>query len=134
MLIANGSRLSRSAIAKAFSGAASRTAHVSALRGFHAAPLALNCLHYRPLRLGNQTCTSLRAFSSCSVRLDARNDSKAIKLSGSSVTTSKTTTREQRKKDWLVVRKLLENVWPKNDWGTRGRVILGFALLISGKV
>ncbi|EIW84389.1 P-loop containing nucleoside triphosphate hydrolase protein [Coniophora puteana RWD-64-598 SS2] len=26
------------------------------------------------------------------------------------------------------------NVWPKDDWYTRGRVILGFALLISGKV
>ncbi|KAG1722225.1 P-loop containing nucleoside triphosphate hydrolase protein [Suillus paluster] len=25
-------------------------------------------------------------------------------------------------------------VWPKNDWGTRGRVVLGFGLLIAGKV
>ncbi|KAF9223640.1 P-loop containing nucleoside triphosphate hydrolase protein [Gyrodon lividus] len=42
--------------------------------------------------------------------------------------------KEQRRKDWAVVRKLILNVWPKNDWSTRGRVVLGFALLISGKV
>ncbi|EGO24189.1 hypothetical protein SERLADRAFT_448963 [Serpula lacrymans var. lacrymans S7.9] len=42
--------------------------------------------------------------------------------------------KEQRKRDWSIVKKLMENVWPKNDWSTRGRVILGFGLLISGKV
>lgn len=44
------------------------------------------------------------------------------------------TPKEQRRKDWLVVRKLIGNVWPKHDWNTRLRVVLGFALLISGKV
>lgn len=41
---------------------------------------------------------------------------------------------EQRRSDWTVIIRLLENVWPKNDWKTRGTVILGFGLLITGKV
>lgn len=41
---------------------------------------------------------------------------------------------DQRKKDWKIVKKLLSNVWPKDDWWTRGRVIVGFSLLICGKV
>lgn len=44
------------------------------------------------------------------------------------------TAKEQRRKDWMVVRKLIGNVWPKDDWNTRVRVVFGFALLISGKV
>ncbi|TFK69930.1 iron-sulfur clusters transporter ATM1 [Pluteus cervinus] len=44
------------------------------------------------------------------------------------------TKAEQRRTDWIIISKLLENVWPKGDWRTRGTVVLGFALLISGKV
>lgn len=44
------------------------------------------------------------------------------------------TQAEQRKKDWRIIKLLLVNIWPPNDWGTRGRVLLGFGLLISGKV
>jgi len=44
------------------------------------------------------------------------------------------TAKEQRRKDWMVVRRLIGNVWPEHDWNTRFRVVLGFALLISGKV
>ncbi|KAF9463913.1 P-loop containing nucleoside triphosphate hydrolase protein [Collybia nuda] len=44
------------------------------------------------------------------------------------------TAKEQRESDWGIITKLLVNVWPKNDWKTRGTVLLGFALLISGKV
>lgn len=44
------------------------------------------------------------------------------------------TAKEQRRRDWLVVRKLIGNVWPKDDWSTRFRVVLGFGLLIGGKV
>ncbi|KAL6298081.1 P-loop containing nucleoside triphosphate hydrolase protein [Sparassis latifolia] len=44
------------------------------------------------------------------------------------------TQSEQRRKDWQIVKRLAENIWPKNDWGTRGRVLFGFALLISGKL
>lgn len=32
------------------------------------------------------------------------------------------------------MKKLLLNVWPKNDWRTRGAVLLGFAFLITGKI
>lgn len=44
------------------------------------------------------------------------------------------TQSEQRKKDWRVIWKLMENVWPKNDWNTRGRVLFGLGLLVGGKV
>jgi ATP-binding cassette subfamily B (MDR/TAP) protein 7 len=44
------------------------------------------------------------------------------------------TAKEQRRKDWMVVRRLIGNVWPKHDWNTRFRVVLGFALLLGGKV
>ncbi|KAI0748288.1 P-loop containing nucleoside triphosphate hydrolase protein [Daedaleopsis nitida] len=44
------------------------------------------------------------------------------------------TQSEQRQRDWNIVRKLAENLWPKDDWKTRGRVVLGFGLLISGKL
>ena len=44
------------------------------------------------------------------------------------------TAKEQRRKDWLVVRKIIGNVWPKHDWNTRCRVVLGFTLLLGGKV
>ena len=42
--------------------------------------------------------------------------------------------KEQRKKDWMIVRRLMSHVWPKHDWKTRARVVLGFGLLIAGKV
>ena len=42
--------------------------------------------------------------------------------------------KEQRKIDLGIVKRLMVNVWPKNDWKTRGTVLLGFALLIGGKV
>ncbi|KAI0790031.1 P-loop containing nucleoside triphosphate hydrolase protein [Abortiporus biennis] len=41
---------------------------------------------------------------------------------------------EQRKRDWNIIKKLVVNIWPPNDWGTRGRVLFGFGLLISGKL
>lgn len=44
------------------------------------------------------------------------------------------TQSEQRKKDWRIIWKLMENVWPKNDWSTRGRVLFGLTLLVGGKV
>jgi hypothetical protein len=48
--------------------------------------------------------------------------------------TGPVTNAEQRKADWFVIRKLMQHVWPRQDWNTRGRVILGFTLLVSGKV
>ncbi|KAI0058799.1 P-loop containing nucleoside triphosphate hydrolase protein [Artomyces pyxidatus] len=44
------------------------------------------------------------------------------------------TNAEQRKRDWSIVRRLAVNIWPKNDWGTRGRVVLGVGLLVSAKL
>lgn len=41
---------------------------------------------------------------------------------------------EQRKKDWNIVKRLSRNLWPKDDWSTRSRVILGVGLLVAGKV
>src|SRR6266436_4500647 len=41
---------------------------------------------------------------------------------------------EQRRRDWAIVRRLLVHIWPKDDWATRGRVVLGVGLLIGGKV
>ncbi|KAH9179119.1 P-loop containing nucleoside triphosphate hydrolase protein [Lactarius sanguifluus] len=40
----------------------------------------------------------------------------------------------QRRRDWAIVRRLAVRIWPKNDWGTRGRVVLGVGLLVSGKL
>lgn len=44
------------------------------------------------------------------------------------------TNAEQRKSDWKIIKQLLANVWPKNDWRTRVTVLGGFVLLISAKV
>lgn len=41
---------------------------------------------------------------------------------------------EQRRSDWSTIKRLMVNVWPRNDWKTRGIVLFGFALLVSGKV
>lgn len=40
---------------------------------------------------------------------------------------------EQRQKDWNIIKKLMVNIWPPNDWSVRGRVLLGFGLLVAGK-
>ncbi|KAF8150119.1 P-loop containing nucleoside triphosphate hydrolase protein [Crassisporium funariophilum] len=44
------------------------------------------------------------------------------------------TQAEQRRSDWGIIKRLLVNVWPKNDWKTRWTVLLGFALLVGAKV
>ena len=44
------------------------------------------------------------------------------------------TLAEQRRSDWGITKRLLVNVWPKNDWKTRWIVLLGFGLLVSSKV
>ena len=41
---------------------------------------------------------------------------------------------EQRRSDWVIIKRLMSNVWPKNDWRTRGTVLFGFVLLVSAKV
>jgi hypothetical protein len=44
------------------------------------------------------------------------------------------TNAEQRRRDWSIVRRLAVHIWPKDDWTTRGRVVLGVGLLLCGKV
>jgi ATP-binding cassette, subfamily B (MDR/TAP), member 7 len=44
------------------------------------------------------------------------------------------TAKDQRRNDWNIIKKLMVHVWPKQDWRTRGTVLLGFGLLVSGKV
>jgi len=43
------------------------------------------------------------------------------------------TNAQQRRMDWKIVKRLMVNVWPKNDWKTRLTVLLGFVLLVSAK-
>jgi hypothetical protein len=45
----------------------------------------------------------------------------------------KVTIQEQRKKDWSIMRRMMEHLWPQ-DWGVRSRVVLGLGLLVGGKV
>ncbi|GAA5821560.1 hypothetical protein JCM3770_006824 [Rhodotorula araucariae] len=42
--------------------------------------------------------------------------------------------KEQSRRDWDIIKKLLPNVWPKNDWGTKTRVLLALGLLVGGKL
>jgi hypothetical protein len=44
------------------------------------------------------------------------------------------TPAEQRRRDWVIIRRLARNVWPANDWGVKGRIVLGLGLLLGGKV
>ncbi|KAJ2929640.1 hypothetical protein H1R20_g7456, partial [Candolleomyces eurysporus] len=44
------------------------------------------------------------------------------------------TRAEQRRTDWTIIKRLMTNVWPKNDWKTRGTVLFGFLLLVSAKL
>ncbi|SJX60647.1 probable ATP-binding cassette transporter protein, mitochondrial [Sporisorium reilianum f. sp. reilianum] len=44
------------------------------------------------------------------------------------------TVKEQRLVDWAIIKKLIQYVWPKGDFGTKQRVVLALALLIGGKL
>ncbi|KAF9533950.1 iron-sulfur clusters transporter ATM1 [Crepidotus variabilis] len=44
------------------------------------------------------------------------------------------TAAQQRRTDWTIVKRLMVNVWPKNDWKTRAIVLFGFVLLVMAKV
>jgi hypothetical protein len=44
------------------------------------------------------------------------------------------TAAEQRRTDWTIVKRLMINVWPRNDWKTRLTVVFGFLLLVTAKV
>lgn len=42
--------------------------------------------------------------------------------------------RSQRRQDIEIVRKMLPNVWPKDDRGTKTRVVIALGLLVAGKL
>lgn len=42
--------------------------------------------------------------------------------------------KEQTRRDWDIIKKLLPNVWPENDWSTKRRVLLALGLLVGGKL
>lgn len=44
------------------------------------------------------------------------------------------TAAQQRRTDWTIIKRLMVNVWPKNDWKTRSIVLFGFVLLVAAKV
>ncbi|SPO20278.1 Iron-sulfur clusters transporter ATM1, mitochondrial [Ustilago trichophora] len=44
------------------------------------------------------------------------------------------TVKEQRMVDWAIIKKLIQYVWPKGDFGTKQRVVLALALLVGGKL
>ncbi|EKM58666.1 uncharacterized protein PHACADRAFT_117756 [Phanerochaete carnosa HHB-10118-sp] len=44
------------------------------------------------------------------------------------------TVKQQRKNDWEIVKRLSGNLWPKDDWSTKARVVVGMSLLVAGKV
>lgn len=61
--------------------------------------------------------------------------SSALKTSATPEPPADIPTRaEQRRSDWGIIRRLLVNVWPKNDWKTRSTVLFGFGLLVAAKV
>ena len=71
------------------------------------------------------------ANASASASRDAKD---AVKTAAELGAEKDLSTTEQRQKDWAIIKRLMVNIWPPGDWGTKGRVLLGFGLLVSGKV
>ena len=90
--------------------------------------LASVCRRAVPRAFPRQSLLCAHRFHPCSTPLALRFSTSPIHYQHG------VSAKEQRRKDWMVVRKLIGNVWPKHDWNTRFRVVLGFALLVSGKV
>lgn len=90
--------------------------------------LSRNSLLYRyPRHLSSRS-----TVPSVKPQLSAPNDRKGSPKNGGAPAEG-VTVQEQRKKDWNIMRKMMEHMWPR-DWGVRGRVLLGLGLLVSGKV
>ncbi|SCV72040.1 BQ2448_4734 [Microbotryum intermedium] len=45
--------------------------------------------------------------------------------------TTQVSEKEQSRRDWEIIKKLVPNVWPKNDWSTKTRVLLALGLLVG---
>ncbi|KAH7884336.1 P-loop containing nucleoside triphosphate hydrolase protein [Phlebopus sp. FC_14] len=129
----------RSAVLKVFSNAASPS-FTRTLTCHRANGILIGSTPLRPRLFGCDAPAGLRArFSTSShVRNEAPASSKTVKQPDAAqqkpAQSDHVTAQEQRRKDWMVVRNLIGNVWPKDDWATRARVVLGFGLLIGGKV
>ncbi|KAH8118241.1 iron-sulfur clusters transporter ATM1 [Phellopilus nigrolimitatus] len=120
----------------------SRVVHHGTLTGF-------SCLRHKPT--WNLRCmpvgsaASVRRFGSTSKRSTPSEPSKAKADSSDPSKVAAKTARDlgaekqisqaqQRRNDWAIVKRLLVNIWPPGDWKVRSRVILGFGLLVAGKV
>jgi ATP-binding cassette subfamily B (MDR/TAP) protein 7 len=44
------------------------------------------------------------------------------------------TNKEQRKADWAIMKEMAQYLWPKDNFGTRARVVIAVALLVGSKV
>ena len=44
------------------------------------------------------------------------------------------TNKEQRKADWAIMREMAQYLWPKDNFGTRARVVVAVSLLVGSKV
>jgi len=77
-------------------------------------------------RQSERPASSSSASSSPSLKTTSRNENTKSK--------PEPTVAEQRRTDWTIVKRLMINVWPKNDWKTRLTVVFGFLLLVTAKV
>ncbi|KAH7104702.1 iron-sulfur clusters transporter ATM1 [Auriculariales sp. MPI-PUGE-AT-0066] len=42
--------------------------------------------------------------------------------------------KEQRRRDWAIIKQLTLNLWPQGEWSIRARVVTGLGLLVAAKV
>ncbi|KIP06263.1 hypothetical protein PHLGIDRAFT_91112 [Phlebiopsis gigantea 11061_1 CR5-6] len=53
---------------------------------------------------------------------------------GSSEDAAHISISQQRRNDWAIIKRLSANLWPKDDWSTKARVVTGMGLLVAGKL
>ncbi|PFH48386.1 hypothetical protein AMATHDRAFT_42317 [Amanita thiersii Skay4041] len=100
--------------------------------------------HYRNLASGggdsSSTTTTSTTTQSTSPVSNALPKPKSTNPASTTISKSATavevepTAAQQRQTDWRIAKRLLENVWPRGDWKTRGTVLFSFTLLIGAKV
>lgn len=124
-----------SATLRAFSNVAATSSRIISRPIHQLNGTPLRCLYARSLLFNSKSKPFVSTFTSSS-KLHANDAPTATKQVSipKSVDNDNVSVREQRRKDWMIVKRLMSHVWPKDDWRTRGRVVLGFALLIAGKV
>jgi hypothetical protein len=98
---------------------------IQSLRVVNRSPNSL--LYRQPRHLSSQS-TPAFATPQPSTLVDPKGSPKS-----DAVPVVEVTVKEQRKKDWSIMRKMMEHMWPQ-DWGVRSRVVLGLGLLVGGKV